>query len=149
MTALPARPLRILITGSRRWTDRTAIRDALINTLATYTTLGSPVLIHGGAQGADAIADSIWHSWRHRHNIRLAPAEVHQIDDHAGPKQRNQHMVDLGATVCLAFALAWASGTGHCARAARRAGITTIDYGVDTRIEAKRGPVVIHEGSEA
>jgi hypothetical protein len=44
-------------------------------------------------------------------------------------------MVSLGADVCLAFAQAYASGTGHCARAARKAGIPVLDYGVSTLVK--------------
>lgn len=53
------------------------------------------------------------------------------------PRARNQHMVNLGADVCLAFATRWASGTGMCARMARKAGILVVDYGVDTSMEAR------------
>jgi hypothetical protein len=128
--------LRILITGSRRWTDYRTVTDAIDTALATHASVGLPVLIHGDAPGADRIADAHWRSLRTR-AIRtnanaVAEAEVYPARWFTDPKARNQHMVDLGATVCLAFASDWASGTGHCARAARRAGIQVIDYGVST-----------------
>lgn len=63
--------------------------------------------------------------------------EAHPAREHPDPKARNLHMVGLGADVCLAFAWCWASGTGHCARAARRAGIRTLDFGVPTGVGAR------------
>lgn len=39
---------------------------------------------------------------------------------------RNQHMVDLGADLCLAFTRDNSRGTAHCALAAEAAGIPTI-----------------------
>lgn len=130
-------PLRILVTGSRDWRDETIVADALSHALATYSTIGLSILVHGGAQGADTIADRGWRKWMNSRPGWLTEPEIHAARDHSTPLARNQHMVDLGATVCLAFAMAWRSGTGNCARSARVAGISTIDYGVDTRIEAR------------
>ena len=48
--------LRILVTGSREWTDKAVIERALGDALATYTTIGKPVLVHGAAPGADTLA---------------------------------------------------------------------------------------------
>lgn len=127
--------LRILITGSRQWRDELIVSAAIGQALSIYTTIGNPVLVHGGAQGADMLADHVWRQLRCE--IRgLDPAEVYPAGDFPSPRARNQHMVDLGATVCLAFATSWASGTGMCARMARRAGIHTIDYGVSTDVRA-------------
>lgn len=125
-------PLRILVTGSRQWADPDAVRSALVDALGTYATIGLPVLVHGGAAGADSLAHEEWVELERSRPGWLARPEVHEARFYASPRARNQHMVDLGATVCLAFALGWASGTGMCARMARRAGIHTIDYGVST-----------------
>lgn len=130
--------VRILVTGSRAWTDHRAIAYAI----AAHVPItwdqeldmprgdwASVTIVHGACRtGAD------------RHAARLADAlgmatEPHPARDHADPKARNAYMVSLGADVCLAFATRWASGTGNCARLARRAGIETIDHGVSTRIE--------------
>jgi hypothetical protein len=124
--------MRILITGSREWTDRDVIRRALVDALGTYTTIGLPVLIHGAAEGADTIAHQEWAALERSRRGWLARPETYRARDFPGPRARNQHMVDLGADVALAFADRWASGTGMCARMARRAGIPTIDYGVPT-----------------
>lgn len=125
--------LRILVTGSRSWTDKAAIERALGDALATYTTIGKPVLIHGAAAGADMLAHETWEQWRiGGMSGFLGPIERYPAGDFPNPRARNQHMVDLGATVCLAFAHTWASGTGMCARMARRAGIPVVDLGVPT-----------------
>jgi hypothetical protein len=89
---------------------------------------GEIVGVHGDAKGADQMfyrSASAYH-WK----IEVYPAEF--FDD---PLQRNAFMVSLGADLCIAFAHRWASGTGHCARYARKAGIPVIDYGVSTRTE--------------
>ena len=135
--------LRILFTGSRHWPDETAVRHALMHTLGLYVSVGMPVLVHGGAPGADTMADNFWRDMMKRYP--LEEPEVHPPDyDRWGGKApliRNQEMVDKGANVCLAFATKWNSGTGHCARAARRAGIFVCDYGVSTV-----GPIGQHNG---
>lgn len=117
---------RILVTGSRDWDDWLSVDSALCFEVEHCMPVGRvPVLIHGKAKGADQLAQAVWlrTPWQ---------MEEYPASDFPDPKVRNQHMVDLGADVCLAFALSWASGTGHCARAARRAGIPTIDLGVNT-----------------
>lgn len=84
------------------------------------------VLVHGDAERADQMAKYI--------AGRLGlPEEAHPADRFPSPRVRNQYMVDLGAAACVACATRWASGTGMCARMARRAGIPVFDLGVDTR----------------
>lgn len=121
--------MRILITGSRNWDDRESVLAAL-DKVRTDADLWSwdYVVVHGGALGVDTFAGD------YAESMGMA-VEVHPARDFETPLLRNQHMVDLGAEVCLAFADRWASGTGHCARAARKAGIRTIDMGVSTRVE--------------
>jgi SLOG family YspA-like protein len=119
---------RILVTGSRDWEDLIAVQLALDE--AQDSRFKSTVVVHGNARGVDTIAATIalCRGWQ---------TEAHRAQDFSTPLVRNQHMVDLGADVCLAFATKWASGTGHCARRARKAGIPVIDYGVDTSMEAR------------
>lgn len=128
-------PIRILVTGSRAWLDENAIRLALEFHLQQFPMDRTAVLVHGAAAGADSIAARIWSDWHKRWPWLFAEAESHPAFSFPDPKVRNQHMVDLGAEVCLVFAREWASGSGHCARAARRAGIRTVDYGVPTGVE--------------
>jgi hypothetical protein len=51
---------RILITGSREWTDTARIRAVL-----AYHRHAFPdaILVHGDARGADRIAAGIWRGW--------------------------------------------------------------------------------------
>ena len=125
--------LTVIVTGSRDWTDPRAVRDALLWALGEWKTDGNPVLKHGGCPqgGADWHADN---EWRRMKLIipQLEEPVVFDAKDYRSFKERNQAMVDSGADVCLAFALRWASGTGQTARMARRAGIETIDIGVNT-----------------
>lgn len=132
-----SRPLRILVTGSRSWRDRATIRAALGDALGTYATIGLPVLVHGRCPdgGADLLADQVWRELLTARPGWLAEPEMHDARRFPSFKARNQHMVDQGATVCLAFATAWASGTGQTARMARAAGIPTRDYGVPTAMK--------------
>lgn len=125
---------RILVTGSREWDQWDVVEGALRNEYERARAYGlvdsygrvDAVLVHGGAKGLDQIAHEIWEA------ATDCDVEPHMADWFSDPKERNQWMVDQGADICLAFALKWASGTGHCARAARRAGIPTIDLGVNT-----------------
>jgi hypothetical protein len=113
---------RILLTAARAWTDRYALAVAL-GELATDDP--TAVLVEGEAEGGDRMGADLWSSWG-------LVVEPHPAKDHASPRARNQHMVNLGADMCATFALKWASGTGMCARMARRAGIWTYDYGIST-----------------
>lgn len=125
---------RVLVTGSREWMDWPLLCQAL--------NVNKPdVVVHGGARGADAMAGE----WA---KVAAKPAEIYPASGFPSPRARNQHMVDQGADVCLAFANSWASGTGMCARMARKAGIPVIDYGVDTRHEAKPSVASISKSLE-
>lgn len=90
---------RLLITGSRDWTDENAVRDAL----TAYWQSVQPATItlvsgHCG-RGADAIAEKVWQE-------AGLPVETHPAHWSRGPKagpERNAHMVALGADHCIAF----------------------------------------------
>lgn len=136
------RSRRVLVTGSRNWTDRTAVFTSLaIQAVATDEL----VVVHGGAKGADALADM----FARRHP--RARAEVHPADwdrecdgecKHYERRRpdgrlycpvagvvRNQKMVDLGADICLAFPLGESKGTRDCMRRAAKAGIQVSNMG--------------------
>lgn len=137
---------RVLITGSRGWTDRDTIDYALASELDLH---GPLIVVHGGAPGADMLAGR-WARWMKRTNPFVAEEEhaaewekvcgptcwQHRRKRKSGtaycPRQgniRNQLMVDLGADVCLAFPMARSIGTWDCMRRARTAGIEIINYG--------------------
>lgn len=121
---------RILITGSRDWSDRDAIRSALSTIYWRWMgdvrdeDVEDIVLVSGNCpSGADALAEEVWEGWGFP--VERHPADWSRWGKAAGPK-RNQLMVDLGADVCLAFRKDYSRGTTHCANAATMAGIETI-----------------------
>lgn len=115
---------RILITGSRNWTDRQSIYEAL--DLCYWSHLEDElVVVHGDARGADSIAGH-WARLMHLVDTSVSeewhPADWEQHGKAAG-HIRNHHMVGLGADLCLAFPLGESRGTRGCMAAARKAGI--------------------------
>jgi hypothetical protein len=113
---------RLLVTGSRTWTDRQVIYDALYE---AYQELGGPaeqiVLVHGAAKGADLIASSEW-----SRNAGMDQEPHRAMWEMFGKKAgrlRNEVMVQRGADLCLAFIVDGSSGASHCAALAEEAGI--------------------------
>jgi hypothetical protein len=114
-------PYRVLITGSRDWTDRDAIWTALADTMSPLPHDVEPVIVHGACpSGADAIA----HNWAVRYG---ATVEQHPANWQLNGKRagfiRNAHMVNLGADLCLAFIKDGSRGASHTAALAEKAGI--------------------------
>lgn len=98
--------MRILVTGSRDWSDEEAVAFALLeqDPCAEHDDCFMDehliTVVHGDCPtGADAIADKFARQW----GVEVEP---HAADwsrgRRAGP-ERNAHMVNLGADVCLAF----------------------------------------------
>src|SRR5262249_49674527 len=103
-------PRRVLVTGSRAWTDRDAIRDAL----GEHWAPGNVLVTGACPNGADAIAEHLWRSWG-------GPVERHPADWSEGRsagQARNAAMVALGADICLAFIRDDSPGASCCARLA-------------------------------
>lgn len=112
---------RLLITGSRDWTDDVVIRQLLAKVYDQVKDR-DPILVHGTARGVDEISSKIW--------IELGGAvEPHPADWDRYGKQagfvRNQQMVDTGANLCIAFIHNNSRGASNCAKLAERAGIKT------------------------
>ena len=92
-----AAPRRVLITGSRTWTDTGAIRDAL----AAVWGNGDAVLVTGACpRGADRLAEACWTRWGGQ--LERHPADWDRHGRGAGLR-RNADMVAAGAHVCLTF----------------------------------------------
>jgi hypothetical protein len=129
--------MRILVTGSRRWTDEDRIRELLAaidrqevpKVLDALDVSKTPAhtLVHGGARGADTIAGEIAKDlgW----TVEVHPADWAKFKKSAGAI-RNQEMVSLGADLCLAFIMVRGEsvGTKHCAKLARMAGIPVVRF---------------------
>lgn len=113
---------RILITGSRHWTDPAPIEGALTQ---AWTDLGAPenvTLVHGACPhgGADLIAADL--ATERGWTVEAHPADWGTHGKAAGPL-RNQTMVDLGADITLAFPEQSSRGTWDCVKRAREARI--------------------------
>jgi hypothetical protein len=112
---------RVVVTGSRTWTDTTTIRAALVAVWDPDT-----VLVSGGCpRGADALCEDCWRAWggtveRHR-------ADWRRFGRGAG-FLRNRHLIGLGADLCLAFIHRDSRGASHTAALAEKAGIPTRRY---------------------
>lgn len=132
--------MRILVTGSRDWTDAYAVGNALAEARDTPRTDPAPpsrmVLVSGACPtGADAIAEHYALLWGWI--VERYPADWDQHGRAAGPK-RNAEMVAAGADLCLAFigycssprcarpGPHWSHGATGCADLAEQAGIPTI-----------------------
>ncbi|MFJ8677182.1 DUF2493 domain-containing protein [Streptomyces sp. NPDC093589] len=132
---------RILVTGSRSWSDARLLADTLLDVWHDATELGhnSIVIVHGGADGADTLA-GLWAAGQG------LDVEVHEADwsGPCGPEcppghrktnargsdycplaghRRNQQMIDAGADLVVAFQRAGSRGTADAMNRARKAGL--------------------------
>ncbi|MGW2740670.1 SLOG family protein [Streptomyces sp. NPDC001288] len=138
-------PYRILITGSRTWTDRTAVWQAIATAALTNAPQNAEIIVVHGAckEGADAHA-AAWINAARAANRRPVDGDPHPanwrpngVRDNGAGYRRNAEMVDAGADICLAFVDPCAKpncpkpkphgshGTSHCADLAEAAGIPT------------------------
>jgi hypothetical protein len=117
---------RILVTGSREWTDVEAIIDAV-----EFASGGGPfIVVHGDCpKGADALAEEVYGPFgmTEKHPAEWRTPEG--VYNRAAGIQRNQKMVDLGADFVLAFPTPGGRGTQDCIRRARKAGLNVVVYG--------------------
>ncbi len=121
---------RILVTGSRSWSDRGAVHDAICAEATWRCPLGTRwsemTLIHGAARGLDTLAADI--AAEIGMQIEAYPADWETFGKAAGHR-RNAVMVASGADVALAFPLGESRGTRGCMRLCEKAGIKVINYG--------------------
>lgn len=113
--------MRILITGDRHWNDEQLIR----NWLSACSQFTSVTIVHGGARGADTIADKVAKELGYA--TACYPADWARYGRAAGPI-RNAQMLDSHPDLVLAFHpdLSRSRGTKNCVEEARRRGIVTI-----------------------
>lgn len=117
---------RIMVTGSRDWTDRTLIRMELV---PWHTKcLMNPTLVHGGASGADTFAAEVAASlgWA----IDEHKADWAKHGKAAGPI-RNREMVACNIDHVLAFRLNRSRGTEHAVQYAKQRRIPVTSWIVD------------------
>lgn len=130
---------RVIVTGSQDWTDPELVRKVL-RAVWIWAPPGT-VLVSGGCpRGADRLAERAWRGLG-------GEVERHRPDwpryGKAAGFRRSEHMVLLGASLCVAFGMPcrkpecagkdpdpkWpyhvTHGTGHCSLFAEEHGIRT------------------------
>ena len=120
-------PYRILVTGSRDWDDYLAVENAIHDAYFAACSDMSlrMIVVHGAAKGADEMAGHVAAGMAETGFPVVTephPADWAKWGTAAGPR-RNEDMVLLGASLCLAFIKDGSRGASHCARLARKAGI--------------------------
>jgi ABC-type Fe3+-hydroxamate transport system substrate-binding protein len=112
-------PPRVLVCGSRDYTDLATMRDVLASLPAVAQ------LIHGGAQGADTLAESIARErgW----SFVTYPADWQTYGRAAGPIRNNQMLRDGAPDLVIAFRSRPDSrGTNDMIQQARKAGVPVV-----------------------
>lgn len=129
---------RLLITGSRDWTNRDVAHDAIARAWTEWGCPSDAILVSGGARGADKLCEEIWRDFL-GYDVERHPADWKMYGKRAG-FVRNREMVDLGADLCLAFLMPCSKpehageaphpshGGAMCADLAEKAGIETRRY---------------------
>lgn len=124
--------MRILITGSRDWTDHAVIEEVLSYQDDFY---GRMVLVSGACPtGADMLCERYatlmgWTVERH-------PADWEKYGKKAG-FTRNADMVNLGADLCAAFIKNNSLGATMCANLALQAHIPLLLYTDENKVTLK------------
>lgn len=91
------RDMRVLVTGDRNWTDWDTIRCEL----AKLPSGPDTVLIHGDADGADTIADTIGREMGF--TVLPFPANWNRYKRGAGPRRNSQMLGQGKPDMVLAF----------------------------------------------
>lgn len=115
--------IRILVTGSRDWTDKEIIKTAAVNLLNKFEDQELTLVSGACPNGADRLAEEIWVA------NRIGPIELHPANWELYGKRagfiRNAEMVYPGADVCIAFIKNESKGSTMTADLAEKAGIET------------------------
>jgi len=108
--------LRVLVCGSRSWTDIGVIRDIL---------KGFPedtIVLHGGALGADTLADQVAREYGYQ--VEQFPAQWQVYGRRAGIL-RNNVMLGMADKV-IAFWDGHSTGTKHVITSAKKRGLSLL-----------------------
>jgi hypothetical protein len=117
--------MKVLVTGSRDWTDQAMI-DSVLDDLSEQH--GPLTIIEGGARGADSCAKR-WANTRDM-ECRTYRADWGRYRKGAGPV-RNQQMLDEehpDLVVAFHADLAASKGTADMVRRARKGGYDVFEY---------------------
>lgn len=112
--------MKIVVTGSRGWTDANEIRMALryVRECARMTDDPHVLLVHGGARGADMMAENIAMELG-GFSVKKVPALWEKYGKSAGYRRNVQMLDDYEPEIVLAFCLDGSAGTMHTVNAAR------------------------------
>jgi len=121
--------MRVQITGSRDFTDKDLIHEAIVEQMIEPFREGESVtVVHGGARGADTLAGEAVrdYSWV---DVEIHPADWEKYGKRAG-YLRNAEMADLDPDVCLAFFKTRAGnrGTQMMVDLCLKRGIPVVEY---------------------
>lgn len=109
---------RILLFGSRTWTDYEAIRQRLVKFPA------DTVVIHGGAGGADSLGGRVAKSLGFEVLVEAVTQAEYDSHGHKAPILRNQRMLDKHTPTCgLGFMRGWTNGSADMFHRLVRAGL--------------------------
>lgn len=124
-------PLRILVCGSRDWTDYDFLAEVL-DSLAVQE--GAPYverIAHGAARGADRLAGF----WAAKRNIEVSeyPADWNRMGRSAGFLRNSLMLREFEPTTVVAFKDDFnhqlrRGGTEHMVKIARKADVTTMVF---------------------
>ena len=122
---MPSDAKRLLVCGSRNWTDE----DKITRVLSNWWVNHDVTFIHGDAPGADRIAAKVARSFGWE--VRAFPADWQTHGKRAGIL-RNLRMLDERPDLVVAFTNG-SRGTQHTIDEARRRGIPVVVYGSEVR----------------
>lgn len=107
----------VLVTGSRNWTSRSLVREALERVQAMAKTHGphpegKMLLVEGGCRGADRLAreEAKAMGW----DIKTVKADWNQYKAAAGPIRNKKMVVEYKPQYAVAFRLPSSRGTNQC-----------------------------------
>lgn len=130
--------MRVLVTGSRDWSDQARLWAALDEAYENRTSpRGLFMVVHGGAKGADQMAMA-WVRGKRRDGELNIYHEMHPVQWNQGGKfvkaaghHRNQMMVNKGAAKALAFIRNNSPGATGCLEMIKRAHIPVEIHRID------------------
>lgn len=128
--------MRIMVTGSRTWSSRACIEQALFGCMVKYDGL---VVIAGGAPGADRLAAQVCE------DLGVQFEEYPADWDGLGPKAgfvRNQAMIEMSIDGVVAFWDGTSKGTRHAVDLAVKRGITVWLFMATGEVHKIRDPWV-------
>lgn len=117
--------MRVLVCGSRTWTDAIEIRRALVDAFDENTRKGH-VLIHGAARGADNLSEEIARTLQREGYgiiIEAYPADWVKQGRRAGYVRNEQMLREGKPDLVLAFWDGQSRGTRMMIELARKAGV--------------------------